>query len=60
VVVVATVRLFLTVGSWTPKGPLTRPAPGGEGAGSGPPSPRGRGLLFLMIAALSWGETSVG
>jgi hypothetical protein len=34
-----------------PKGPLTRPAPAGESAGNGPPSPRGaprERAVFLM------------
>jgi uroporphyrinogen-III synthase len=36
--------------------PLTRPAPAGESAGSGPPSPHGRGLSIQLVrrAAKEW------
>ena len=67
--------LQITLAQLGAQRPLTRPAPAGEHAGSGPPSPRGRGLgfeilphrrgplpqgrglFFLMIAALSTRET---
>jgi hypothetical protein len=42
----------ISLGKPQPEDPLTRPAPAGESAGCGPPSPpRGRGLSFIFMTS---------